>query len=180
METLIQNLRYAARQVRRAPGYAAVVVVTIAVGVGVTTTIFSLVNAVLLRPLPVEEPDRLVGLVEVLEQGSRPYVQTYPNFRRLREAAPPVLLRPLPADEVPGAPEVVHAGALVGLGLAAGLFLALATTRALSALLMGISPTDPLTFAAVVLLLAMTGLLAAWGPARRAMRVDPMTTLKSD
>jgi predicted permease len=91
METLIQNLRYAARQVRRAPGFAAVVVVTIAVGVGATTTIFSLVNAVLLRPLPVEEPDRLVGMVEVLEQGGRPYVQTYPNFQRLREAAPPVL-----------------------------------------------------------------------------------------
>jgi putative ABC transport system permease protein len=62
METIFQNLRYAFRQLRRNPGFTAVAVLTLAVGIGANAAIFSLLDQVLLRQLPVTEPDRLVLL----------------------------------------------------------------------------------------------------------------------
>ncbi|HEY2169172.1 MAG TPA: hypothetical protein VGJ30_06065, partial [Candidatus Angelobacter sp.] len=61
-ETLLQDLRYALRMLLRAPGFAAVVVISLALGIGVNTAIFSAIDAVMLRMLPVEEPQQLVML----------------------------------------------------------------------------------------------------------------------
>jgi predicted permease len=65
-------------------------------------------------------------------------------------------------------------------GIGAGLFGAFVLTRRLESLLYGITPHDPATFAAVVLVLGSAGLLAAYAPARRAARVDPIITLKAE
>jgi len=68
----------------------------------------------------------------------------------------------------------------VALGLAAGIAAALAATRWLRATLRGVSPSDPITFAAVVAVLAAAAALAMWAPARRAARIDPATALRSE
>lgn len=67
---------------------------------------------------------------------------------------------------------------VVGVGLAVGLVLALAGTRVMGGLIIGIKPTDPLTFAVVVGLLAAIALFACWVPARRATRIDPLVALR--
>ena len=68
----------------------------------------------------------------------------------------------------------------VALGLAAGIGAALAATRWLRATLRGVTPTDPLTFVAVVAVLAAAAALAMWAPARRATRIDPSAALRSE
>ena len=84
MDTFIRDLRYATRSLLRTPSFFVVTVATLALGIGATTAIFSVINGVLLRPLPYPDSERIVHVWEVNERGSRIQVAD-PNFHDWQE-----------------------------------------------------------------------------------------------
>jgi predicted permease len=85
LESLLQDLRYSLRMMARNPAFTAVAVITLAIGIGATTTVFSWIDAVLLRPLPgVADPSRLVAL-ESLTPGGEMVPNSYPDYRDFRD-----------------------------------------------------------------------------------------------
>jgi putative ABC transport system permease protein len=85
MQQLGRDLRFALRQLRKSPGYSIVVIVTLALGVGANTTVFSVVDAVMLRPLPYAEPQRLVEVASADANSPVPRSVSYPDFFDWRE-----------------------------------------------------------------------------------------------
>jgi len=79
LHSIVQDLRFALRQCRRAPGFTSLAVLTTAIGIGATTTIFSVVNAVVLRPLPIVDADRVVRIYETNPLNNA-WTMSEPNF----------------------------------------------------------------------------------------------------
>jgi predicted permease len=91
MNTFLQDLRYGARSLLRSPGFTAVAAITLALGIGANTAIFSVVNAVLLKPLSYRQPDRLVALPARIGSGRLENVgASTPEFQDYKRSLPAV------------------------------------------------------------------------------------------
>ena len=86
LEVLLQDLRFALRTLRKSPGFTAVIVLTLALGIGANSAIFSVVQGVLLAPLPYRDSDHWVVLWENNPRFQRTWV-SYPNFRDWQRSA---------------------------------------------------------------------------------------------
>lgn len=84
LEDFFRDLRYGARILRRAPGFTLIAVVTLGLGIGAATAVFSVVNGVLLAPLPYPEPDRIVRMLQIDANGRRNGNVSEPNFNDWR------------------------------------------------------------------------------------------------
>src|SRR5689334_3406506 len=85
METLLQDIRFGFRQLMKQPGFAALAIISMALGIGANTSIFSLVDTALLRPLAVKQPSELVELYGTLHNGADWTVQSYLNYKDYRD-----------------------------------------------------------------------------------------------
>jgi hypothetical protein len=84
VQTLWQDLRFGARMLLKSPGFTLIAALTLALGIGANTAIFSVVNAALLRPLPFRQPERLVALRSLLQTENDNLPVPWPDFQDWR------------------------------------------------------------------------------------------------
>jgi putative ABC transport system permease protein len=95
METLLQDIRFAVRVLKKAPTFTLVAVITIGLAIGATTSMFSVIDATLIRPLPFSQPDQLVMLYLTRSENSGPPARfrwAYPRFLALKQNGRPSVL----------------------------------------------------------------------------------------
>lgn len=177
--TLLLDVRYALRWMARSPGFAAVAILSIGLGVGVNAAMFSLVDSLLFRPLPVSAPATVVDVFTTGGDGDEYATTSYPDYLDLK--AQNTVFTALGTNPSSVLSMVMRQGfAIVAVGLVAGSLLAALAATALRGLLYGVTPFDALAWGMALAAMTAAAALANFLPARRAMRVDPMTALRFD
>jgi hypothetical protein len=231
MNEIGRYIRFTFRTLSRTPGPILAAILSLAIGIGANAALYSVVNGLLLKPLPYPDPDRLGliwlhspglgifqdwpspgqfldvkaqnrsfddmaimhGSAQTLTGGTESLrvrrLRTTPNLFTMLGATAMLGRLPGADDDLPGKPRVgvlSHGFSLahevvptVG-GVVLGLAGAFALTRVMRTLLFEVSPSDPMTFAAVPLLLSIVALAASYIPARRATRIEPLVALRDE
>jgi putative ABC transport system permease protein len=187
--SVAQEARYAVRQMRQKPGFAIVAILTLALGIGANTAIYSLLDQALLRRLPVQQPERLVmlryfgsntGHVSSYGGDDKNYF-SYPMYRDVRDRNS-VFAGAIATDVVQVGVRWRNQPAIVSGELVSGnyfeVFGAFVLARLMDSLLYQIPPRDPVTYLGVCVILALVAIAASYVPALRATRVDPMVALR--
>jgi hypothetical protein len=128
LSTLLQDLRYASRTLRHSRGFTLVAVATIALGIGANTTVFSAISALLVRPLPFPNPDRLVSGFS-LREGFDPFGSSLLEYEAYRQGAGSLDSIGIGTGPVDSRSLAFAVGATLLTGVAAGLLPALRSTR---------------------------------------------------
>jgi hypothetical protein len=186
---MLHDLHYAVRLLVKSPSFTAVALATLAVGSAATAAIFSVVNGLLLRPLPYPEPGRLVMLWQDQRARGGPedewlapahFFDWRGRSRSLETSA--VFRGASPALTGQGEQEQlrVEAAWIAATGVGLGALAAFGAARVIRTLLFGVSASDASTFAMTAALLGAIALVAGYLPARRAVRVDPVRALRTE
>jgi hypothetical protein len=153
-------------------------VLTLGLGVGANTAIFSVVQSVLLRPLPYRQPESLIQVWNT-------YFPTFPKLELSPGDYQDLRRQPQSFSEVAGYVSIAQGFNLTGArlalaGVVIGLIGTFALTRLIASMLFGVQPNDAVSFAGMAFLLISIALLACYVPARRAMRLDPVVALRHE
>src|SRR5437762_2114667 len=188
MQTLWQDVRYGVRMLLKQPGFTLICIAALALSIGANTAIFSAANALLLRPLPVEDIDRLVVPV-TLREGFDPFGSPFLEYAAYRDRAHCFASSGVATARSfnltgRGEPERVRGATVMANYLSTlGTKPVLGRTISVEDDRPGGSPlsaTDGATFSVVSLILGLVGLFACYVPARAAMQLDAIEALRSE
>ena len=206
IDSLVRDLRYTFRSLRRNAGFATFAILIAGLGIGASSTVFSVVNTLLLRPLPFEDPGRLVWIANRDTSGLSGQTTQVGHMLDLRERTQSLsalagyfALYGLISYSVNQRTQeigirmalgasardvqtriIVQTLWLAAIGMTIGVAASWALARSLSGLLFGVTATDPATFLGMLLVLTMVATAAGYLPARRASRIDPLVALRAD
>ncbi len=167
MTGLLQDLRYAIRQLQRSPGFAAVAILSLALGIGANTAIFSLISSLILKSLPVRSPQQLVAFGNGSDSGQIDGIGPGALDIGLGVSSSEILWMVIRDSVV-----------LLGIGIAVGVPATVAVARSVRSQLFGLNAYNATTITSAVAAISAVVLVAAYLPARRAARVDRMAALR--